>query len=186
MTTETETSAPESKPSGEADSKPLALAREEGDKYLASLEYMTTEVANVGAKARAGDYIVAFAQEKAEGMYHLVDGVLTWMEAAPETNCHIEIAVLDAGDRRFIPGLTIECTLSQAGREVVRFKPEFLWHPGLFHYGRDVKVPASGLFDLKVMIAAPTFPRHDKLNGKRYREPVDVTFDQVPIQTGRG
>ena len=65
MTSETGTSAPESKPTDEADSKQLALAREEGDKYFASLEYMTTEVANVGAKARAGDYIVAFAQAKA-------------------------------------------------------------------------------------------------------------------------
>lgn len=178
--------APQSKPSGEADAKQLVLARQEGDKYLAALEYMTDEVADTGAKIRAGDYIVAFAQEKAEGMYHLVDGALNWRDAAPETNCHIEIAVLDAGDHRFIPGLTIECVLSQAGNEVVRFKPEFLWHPGLFHYGKDVKVPASGLFDLRVVIAAPDFPRHDKVNGKRYGEAVDVTFSQVPIQTGRG
>ena len=174
------------RPSDEADKKQLELAKREGAQYLAALDYMTTQVAETGAKTEAGDYIVAFAQEGAEGMYHLIDGALAWVEAPPGTNCHIEIAVLDACDHRFIPYLTIDCTLSQGGNEIVKFRPEFLWHPGLFHYGKDVQVPGDSVFDLHVSIAAPTFPRHDKLNGRRYASHVDVVFKAVTIKTGRG
>ncbi len=176
---------PSAKPSDEADQKQLAMAREEGAEYLAALDYMATRVADAGGKARAGDYIVAFAQERAEGMYHLDDGALKWIEAEPGMNCHVEIAVLDAADHRFIPYLEIECTLTREGREAVRFSPEFLWHPGLYHYGKDVKLPGDGSYDLNVKIAAPAFPRHDKVNGKRYGDAVDVTFRAVAIETGR-
>jgi hypothetical protein len=162
------------------------MAKQEGQVYFESLQYMANEVAHTGNTQRAGDYIVGFAQEKAEGLYHLRNGELEWIEP-DEENCHIEVAVLDATDHRFIPGLDIEATLLDAdGEEVTTFDCPFLWHPGLYHYGRNVKVPGDGTYTLRIRIAAPTFPRHDKVNGKRYAEPVEVEFAGVQTKTGQG
>lgn len=176
---------PPAKPSDEADRKQLELARQEGGKYLASLEYMANEVADNGGKQRAGDFIVAFAQERAEGMYEMKDGTLQWVAAEDYKNCHMEIAVLDATDHRFVPYLDITCTLMKDGEDPIEFKPEFLWHPGLYHYGKDLTVPGDGTYDLHVAIAAPTFPRHDEVNGRRYGAPVEVTFEGIAVTTGR-
>ena len=173
-------------PSDEATATQLRLAQEEGAAYQRSLDYMVNEVADTGAKTRAGDYIIGFAQERAEGMYRLErEGRLEWAEPEEE-NCHIEVSVSDAGDRRFIPGLDIEVTLVPAsGAPVGPFKTPFLWHPGLYHYGRSVKVPGDGTYTVRIRIAPPSFMRHDKENGKRYAETVEVEFPDVAIKTGR-
>ena len=176
---------PPDRPSDEADVHQLRLAKDEGAKYLAALDYMVSEVADTGGKVVAGDYLVAFAQERAEGMYHLNGGALRWVEADEGTNCHIEISVLDAVDHRFIPHLQITCTILQGGKEVATFQPAFLWHPGLYHYGQDIALPGSGTYDLRVAIEPPTFPRHDKVNGQRYAERVETTFAGVRLTTGR-
>lgn len=171
--------------SDEVDEKQLRLARKAGDAYHEALQYMVEEVAHTGGMQEAGDYIVAFAQEEAEGMYFLEDGELEWVEP-DEENCHIEVAVLDADDRRFLPQLEIEATLfDDQGEEVTTFDCPFLWHPGLFHYGRNVVVPGDGTYDLRIRIAAPTFARHDETNGKRYGEPVEVTFEGIDIESGQ-
>ncbi|MBD1548764.1 iron transporter [Roseibium aggregatum] len=185
LKTETSPHNPPATPSDEADENQLEMAAEEGRDYLASLEYMATKVADAGGKTRAGDYIVAFAQERAEGMYHLKDGQLEWVDAPADMNCHMEVAVADAADKRFIPYLDIECTLSKDGKHVVSFKPDFLWHPGLYHYGKDLRLPdGDGVYDLNIRIAAPDFPRHDKKNGKRYAAPVEVNFEKIQVTTG--
>ncbi len=176
---------PTSRPSDEADETQLQQAKAEGQAYVKSLDYMANEVADTGGKQRAGEYLIGFAQERAEGMYRLKEGGLEWVEPRDE-NCHIEIAVVDATDHRFIPYLDIDVTVTNAsGNEVTTFKPEFLWHPGLFHYGKDIKLPGDGAYNLHVKIAAPNFPRHDKVNGKRYAEPAQVTFEGVQIKTGQ-
>lgn len=173
-------------PSDEATAAQLRLAKEEGAAYQRSLDYMVTKVADTGAKKQAGDYIIGFAQERAEGMYRLKSGGgLEWAEPEDE-NCHIEVSVSDAGDQRFIPGLDIEVTLvPQAGEAVGPFKTPFLWHPGLYHYGRSVKVPGDGKYTVRIRIAPPEFMRHDKENGKRYAEAVEVEFPDVAIKTGK-
>lgn len=177
---------PTTRPSDEADKKQLEQAKAEGAKYLEAVTYMAEEVADTGGKTEAGDYLVAFAQESAEGMYHLKGDGLEWVEPEKGLNCHIEVAVMDAVDHRFIPYLDIECKLTRDGEKDISFKPQFLWHAGLFHYGKNIEVPGEGSYDLHIHIAAPDFPRHDKTNGKRYGKPVDVTFNDVKITTGRG
>lgn len=42
------------------------MAKREGAAYHASLKYMAYEVADSGGQEQAGDYIIAFAQERAE------------------------------------------------------------------------------------------------------------------------
>lgn len=180
-------SAPQKQvPSKEADKRQLELAREEGSAYHRSLAYMVEEVAHTGATKTVGDYVVGIAQEEAEGMYRPNGGGdLVWQEPGEE-NCHIEVSVSDAADHRFIPALEIEARLeAEDGGTVGPFKVPFLWHPGLYHYGANIKVPKAGKYDVTVKIAPPRFARHDKTNGKRYAAPVEVSFPGVDIKTGQ-
>lgn len=172
-------------PSDEADSRQLKMAREEGAAYQRSLDYMVEEVAHTGAKKVVGDYIVGFAQERAEGMYRPNgEGKLVWCEPADE-NCHIEISVCDAADHRFIPLLEVNAALVSNRQTVGPFAVPFLWHPGLYHYGANIKVPHDGKYTVLVEIAPPQFARHDKINGRRYDKPVHVEFHDIEIKTGR-
>ena len=173
-------------PSDEADKAQLKMALAEGEAYQKSLAYMVGEVADTGAKKQVGDYIVAIAQERAEGMYMPGDGgELVWKRPTDE-NCHLEVSVSDAADKRFIPALEIHATLiPETGEAVGPVKVPFLWHPGLYHYGLNLKVPGNGRYKVRIHIAAPTFGRHDAANGKRFEKDVDVEFEDVNVETGQ-
>ena len=172
--------------SEEVDEKQLELAGKAGDAYHEALEYMANEVAHTGGTTEAGDYIVGFAQEKAEGMYAFKgEGELEFQKPG-DANCHLEIAVCDGADRRFIPGLTVRATLTaEDGTEVGPTEVPLLWHPGLYHYGTNLELPGDGTYTINVEIEPPTFKRHDKKNGDRYKETVGVKFEDVEIKTGQ-
>ena len=70
--------------SNEAEPDQLNVARAEGDAYARALRAMDEESGAV--TQRAGDYLIAFVQENAEGMYELQDGRLVWREAPEEAN----------------------------------------------------------------------------------------------------
>ena len=74
---------------------------------------------------------------------------------------------------------------SEDGEQVGPFEVPFLWHPGLYHYGRNVEVPGDGSYTLDIRIEPPKFMRHDETNGNRYGSPVEVTFEDVDIETGQ-
>ncbi|MGE3276812.1 MAG: iron transporter [Vicinamibacterales bacterium] len=185
MATQTKSQRPPMRTSDEAEPKGLTLAKAEGKAYQETLRHMAEEVADTGGSKRAGDYVVAYAIEKAEGMYELHDGVLQWHEP-DEENIHIEIAVADGADGRFVPGLDVHVTVvDKDGTELGTHEHPLLWHPYLYHYGRNWVLPADGKYTLKVHIDAPTFPRHDETNGKRYAEAVDVSFEGVKMERGQ-
>ncbi len=72
---------------------------------------------------RAGDYLVAFVQEEAGGMWGPnSDGRLVWHESREEANAHLEVAVADAGDGRFVPGLAVTLTVSTEDGELFSTK----------------------------------------------------------------
>ncbi len=176
---------PPMKASDEATEAMLDLARKQGQALGDALRFMTGEEAHDGGEMAAGDYRVAYAVEEAEGMYVMKGGTLTWTPPTDE-NCHVEVAVCDGADGRFIPGLQVSATLvDHDGREVGTHEQPFLWHPWLYHYGRNWRVPGDGTYALTVRIEPPSFMRHDKLNGERYRERVEVTFENVKIKTGQ-
>lgn len=177
---------PSAQVSDEADQNQLDMARAEGEAYQRSLDYMVGDVADTGGKQEAGDYIVGFAQERAEGMYMLRgEGQLEWTEPEDE-NCHLEVSVSDAADGRFIPYLKVQVTLTpEHGEAVGPTEIPFVWHPGVYHYGKNIKVPGDGRYTLHVRVEPPTFMRHDEVNGKRYAEAVEVTFGNVQVKTGR-
>ncbi|MFC4549491.1 MULTISPECIES: iron transporter [Halorussus] len=178
---------PEKQTSDEVDQKQLDLAQKAGDAYQEALDYMANEVAHTGGKQEAGDLVVGFAQEEAEGMYVLTkEESFEWVEPG-DANCHVEVAVCDAADGRFVPGATVIATLTgEDGEQVGPMEMPMLWHPGLFHYGRNVEVPGDGTYTLDVRVEPPTFKRHDQTNGDRYGEAVEVTFEDVDVETGQG
>lgn len=176
--------------SNEAEPEQLAVARTQGDAYGKALEAMKEE--DGAALAPAGNYVVAFVNEQAEGMY-ATDGSssvdppkgLVWREAPEEANAHLEVAVADGADGRFVPGLDVTVTLLDDDRELFSQRAPFLWHPFLFHYGFNAKVPGEGPYTVKIHIEPPSWMRHDPKNGKRYGEPVDVVFEDVSFEPGR-
>ena len=171
-------------PSDEADRKQLELARKQGEAFGNAVKEMAQHEAH-GREMRAGDFLVAVAIEHAEGMYHSRDGRLEWQNPTDE-NAHIEVAVRDAGDGRFVPQLSVRVAVVDAkGREIGSHEQPFLWHPWLYHYGRNWTIPGDGEYTVRVHIDAPSFMRHDKTNGRRYAEPVDVEFAGMKIETGQ-
>lgn len=171
-------------PSSDASSEQLALARQQGDAVSRAVDAMIQSSVS-GDKKRAGDYIVGYAIGKAEGMYQMIEGELEWQEPVDE-NCLVEIVVQDGADFRFVPALDVTCTLTDpAGHEIGMNRQPFLWHPWIYRYGRNWRVPFDGNYTLKVHIDPPAFPRHDELNGNRYANPVNVLFHDVRIVRGR-
>lgn len=173
--------------SEEFDDRQQTLAEEAGEAYQQAVRYMIDEVATDGAMATEGDYIVGVAVEEAEGLYEMSgDGELSWTEPADDENCHVEVAVADAADGRFVPDVDVTATLTAPdGTEVGPFEPAFLWHPGLYHYGQNVHVPDGGEYTVEVHVDPPTFARHDEQNGDRYEDAADVTFEGIQVEPGQ-
>lgn len=177
---------PPMRPSEEADERTLRMAREQGQALERALRYMTEHEADGGGEKRAGDFLIGYAVEAAEGMYELRDGELEWEEPDEGENLHLEISVRDAADGRFVPALSVHATLIDArGEEVGTNRQPYLWHPWLYHYGRNWCVPGDGEYTLRVRVEAPNFPRHDRVNGRRFEEDVEVEFTGVKIRTGQ-
>lgn len=169
-------------PSDEATADQLALAKQQGDAYGQALAAMA-QIATVQTKS-AGDFTVALVAEKAEGLYMLQGGQLQWTEPG-DNNAHLEVGPRDAGDGRFVPGLDISLTLTTStGEQVGQETMPLIWHPWLYHYGKNWKVPGDGTYHATVTIQPFSGDRHDQTNGKRYAEPVTVEFD-IPITTGQ-
>lgn len=176
---------PPMQPSDEANQDQLDLARWQGEAFERALDTMIMDVAR-GEELRAGDYLIGYAVEEAEGLYCMRDGRLQWEEPPSDATTHLEVVVRDGADGRFLPGLTVTATLLDAsGREIGTHQQPFLWHPWLFHYGRNWHVPGDGEYRLRVRVEPPDFPRHDRTNGNRYTQPVEVEFTGVQIRTGR-
>lgn len=89
-------------PSDEGDEAGLELGRAQGEAMTPTLRHMIDDVAHDGGEQAAGEYLVAYAVEEAEGMYVPRNGRLEWQDPG-EVNAHIEVAVRDAADGRLIP-----------------------------------------------------------------------------------
>lgn len=182
---QTQHKKPPMEPSDEAKPEELKMAEEQGRSVERALNHMVSRVAEDGKEKQVGDYLVGYAVEEAEGLYHMENGKLVWREPQEE-NIHVEVSVRDAADGRFIPNLTVHARLVDGkGNDVGMHRQPFLWHPWLYHYGRNWKVPGDGDYTLHIRIEAPDFPRHDKKNGQRYAEDVEAEFHPVKIKTGQ-
>jgi hypothetical protein len=181
---QTSSQNPPMKQSDEANQKQLELAQEQGSAFKNAIKAMKRE-ADTAMEKTASDYMVAIAIEKAEGMYHLENNQLVWQNPTDQ-NAHIEVVVCDGADGRFVPGLQVTVAVTdQNGKEIGRHEQPYLWHPWLYHYGRNWVLPGDGSYHITVHIEAPEFARHDKKNGLRYAKPVDVNFENVQVKTGQ-
>ncbi len=170
--------------SNESSVTEIGIGKAEGAAYGGALKYLTTVEASDSGETTDGDYSIAYSIEDAEGLYHMQNGQLEWHEPTTE-NCHLEIAVRNASDGRFLPGLKVSATLEDnAGKHVGSYELPFLWHPWVYHYGCNLRVPAGGTYRLQVRVEAPTFPRHDRVNGHRFLKPAEVQFS-IKIEPGR-
>lgn len=186
MTTSETRTPPMAPDTSEADRTQLDLARAQGDAYGRALAHMAETVAEDGGTQEAGEYTIGYAVEEAEGMYEWTGDGLRWRDPEDE-NVHLEVSVRDRADGRFVPGLRVTATLTAAGGE--RIGPAelpLLWHPMLYHYGRNLAAPADGQYTLTVHIDPPRFMRHDEVNGRRFAEPVDAEFRDVQVKRGQG
>ena len=175
---------PPMKSSNEAKPEQLDLARNQGDALMKALDYMAGKEAH-GRQEGRRRLPRGLRLRDGRGLWHSKNGELVY-EKPKEENAHLEIAVLDGADHRFVPGLTVHLTVIDSdGKEVGTHVQPFLWHPWIYHYGRNWKLPGNGTYTLHVRIEPPTFARHDPENGKRYAEPVVVTFENVDIKTGQ-
>lgn len=169
-------------PSQEATADQLAIARQEGDAFGRALAAMRQE-AEVRTQT-TGQYEVSLIAEKAEGLYLLRRGTLVWTPPG-NANAHLEVVVRDAGDGRFIPGLRVSLALDAPdGSHVGTRALPLVWHPWLYHYGLNWKVPSAGDYTARIRIDVPSFPRHDQVNGNRYTQRVNLTFT-IPITPGQ-
>lgn len=173
-------------PSEEVDERHLDLARQAGDAYLQAVDHMIQEVAETGERKQVGDYIVGFAQEEAEGMYRMDDGNFQWEEPSEDKNCHLEVIIASAAEGRFLPGLNVQATLEEdEGATIGPKEIPFIWHPGLYHYGRNLELPDEGVYTITVEAEPAQWPRHDEKNGDRFTDPVETQFEDIQIETGR-
>jgi len=185
MNTDERASLPPMDPrTSEASDQQLKLAREQGDAYGRALEHMTTVVADDGGEQVQGHYRIGYAIEKAEGMYAWQDGELIW-HAPEDENVHVEVSVRDAADGRFIPAVRVTATLVDPdSNDVGTHEQPLLWHPMIYHYGRNWRVPSDGDYTLRVRVDPPSWMRHDEVNGRRFCAPAEVEFAGVRVRRG--
>lgn len=177
---------PPDRPSDEATKRGLQLANEAGAAYRRQVEHFIAEVAGWGAQQRAGEYVVGLAVEEAEPLYHLVGGELQLHEPFSDCNAHLEVVVMDAADGRFVPELDVHVHLwTEDGQDCGVVPLPFLWHPTMYHYGANVHLANGGGYRARVTIETPRFPRHDRVNGRRYIQPVATEFRGARVSPGR-
>lgn len=67
-----------------------------------------------------------------------------------EENLRVEVAVRDAGDGRFVPGMrSIATPLDPDGDEVGTHEQPLLWRPVIHHYGRNWADPRTASASLR-------------------------------------
>lgn len=164
------------------------LARQLGASIQQALATMLGKVAMDGAETRKGEYLVDYAVEYAEGLWQMKDGKLrydTKVEQSAEQNAHVEVALRDPQTGRMLMGVPVHATLYRDGRTTGSHEVGFIWHPWLYHYGRNWRVPETGNYRLRVQADIPPWRRYGREAGRRFTQPVEVEFDDVNVQTGQ-
>jgi hypothetical protein len=165
------------------------LSRAQGVSIERALATMLTGVAVDGGEARVGDYLVAFAVEYAEGFWCPAHDGLVYDYGAEESsrhNAHVEVAVRDAATGRLLPDLDVAATLSLGGERVATKRQALMWHPWLYHYGENWRVPKSAhTYRLDVSwLPSRCVPRFAAERAPTLRG-ASVSFDDVHIQVGQ-
>lgn len=165
-----------------------ALAKKAGDAYTNTLQAMYKQ-ANDGRDTTTGDYFAAYAIEYSEGYWREKNGKLSYKydnELSGENNAHVEVSVRDAKTGRFLHDLNVTASLYESNGKKVGSKMEmFMWHPWMYHYGENWRVPKGGNYKMVVHIDPPAYRRYGREAGNQFSQPLDLTFDHITIKTGQ-
>ena len=165
------------------------LAQAQGDVEHQTLGALY-EDANAGAAQPAGDYRVGFASDYALATWDFDEKKNKFKfaidtEETTQLNAHVEATVQETRTGRFVPGLHLTATLADlAGHELGTHELPFEWHPWVFHYGENWRVPRAGLYRLRLHAEAPAFRRYGRTVGQVFGRGFDVSFDSVRVVTG--
>lgn len=164
------------------------LAKKAGEAYSNTLQAMYKQ-ANDGKDTTSGDYFLACAVEYSEGYWYPRQGKLVYEmtnELSAAHNAHVEVVARDVKTGRFLHDLNVTATLyDNAGRKVNSKMEMFMWHPWLYHYGENWRVPRAGKYRVHVHIDPPPYRRYGQTLGKQFIMPVDMDFTDITIKTGQ-
>ncbi|MGN6566583.1 MAG: iron transporter [Flavipsychrobacter sp.] len=164
------------------------IAKLSGKAFKHTLKDMYKQ-ANDGKDTIAGDYFVAVAVEYAEGWWHYAGDKFRYKienEESGKTNAHVEVAICDAKTTRFMHDMNVQATLYEDSKSIGTKHEPFMWHPWLYHYGENWRVPmASKHYRIHVHFDPPPYKRYGRLYGKQFTDPVDLDFDDIHIKTGQ-
>ncbi len=168
--------------------KAQSISKAAGNAYVNTLQEMYKQATD-GKDTIAGDYFVAVADEYSEG-YWLYDNKFRYKmenEQSSETNAHIEVAVLDANTKRFMHNLHVTATIYDENEKKINSMMEhFMWHPWLYHYGDNWRVPSAGKkYHIHVHVDPPAYRRYGKIYGKQFTASEDIDFYNIEIKTGQ-
>ena len=164
------------------------LAKNAGKAFHNTLQEMYKQ-ANDGRDTTIGDYTIAFAVEYAEGYWNYENGKFRYMQEndlSGKTNAHVEVAALDAKSGRFLDNLDVKATLkTEDGKTVGTRNEMFMWHPWLYHYGENWRIPKGGSYTIIANIKPPAYRHYGKTLGNQLNKQISVAFDNVQIKSGQ-
>lgn len=166
----------------------LTLAKAQGRALRRALDAMIGGVAVDGSVTQLSPYWLAYAVEYAEGYWRFKNGKLQYnmrVEGSAEKNAHIEVAPLDAFTGRILPDLQLTTTFYQKQEKIGTYTPKLMWHPWLFHYGDNIRVPKSGQYQVEVSVMPPPYPIYSREWGASFGQPISFRFQDVNIKTGQ-
>lgn len=177
-------------PLSDAAAAATELAQAQGDAYHETLDALH-EDANSGASRAAGDYRVGYAVDYALATWDYNERKKKFTyeidtEESAQLNAHVEATVQETRTGRFVPGLRLMATLAGLpGTDFGTRELPFEWHPWVFHYGENWRVPRSGTaYRLRLHAEAPAFRRYGRTVGRVFERGFEVSFDSVRVVTG--
>jgi hypothetical protein len=172
--------------SDEATAAQLGRALDEGKAVRREIEWVKHREAVASGEMAAGPYLVTYLITPADDYYDLEaaqPGQPAHHTTVSPGSAHVAVVVRDAADGRMVNGLSVRATLrSDAGGEQVSAALPFGWHSILNRYGENLVLPRTP-FTLSVLIAMPTYRRHDHVNGDRYGGDVIARFTRVAVSS---
>ncbi len=164
------------------------LAKNAGDAYSNTLKIMYSQ-ANDGRDTLTGDYFLAYAIEYSEGYWYSKASKFVYEnknEQSAKHNSHIEVVARDRQTGRFLHDLNVVATVKQPNGDSIGTHQEmFMWHPWLYHYGENWRVPNAGDYELHIHIDPPPYHRYGKNLGNQFTQPIDMDFKNIMIKTGQ-
>lgn len=135
---------------------PQQLVQAQGRADSAVVDWVLAHSGPLCGDTRAGDFRVVFSITPAEGWWDKAgEGKLAWHEA-PANSFHLRIFVLNSGDGRLAPNLSIRAALVDGNGNRQPAPVDFGWYPLVSAYGGNLPMVADGSYRLRVAIEQDT------------------------------